>query len=304
MPPPLFLTGTSGFVGRRLLSRLAGAGYSEVRLLTRDPARLAAPGGLPPTWQVVPGDLADPGGWAGALRGTDTVVHLAAATGKARRQVHLAVNLEGTRRLLQVAQAAGVRRFLYVSSIAVAYPDRPHYHYAETKAAAEGLVGASGLEFLIVRPTLVLGPGSPLLASLRRLALLPVPLIFGNGTPLVQPVHVDDLAHLLEAALGLADWGGHAITVGGPELVSIEELLLRIRATRKPDGRGLLHLPLGPARLLLSLLEPILFPLLPFTAGQLALFANPSVAEPHAVLAGLPAAGRGLDAMLDAGGSA
>ncbi len=296
---PLFLTGASGFVGRRLLGILARAGYRDVRLLTRDPARLAGLASLPPSWRVIEGALGDASAWGDALTGTDTVVHLAAATGKAPRRLHFEVNREGTRGLLERSRAAGVRRFLYVSSIAVAYQDRPHYHYAEAKAAAEGLVGASGLDCLIVRPTVVLGPGSPLLAGLRRLALLPIPLIFGNGKAPVQPLHVDDLARLLEAALRLAGWGGRAITAGGPEILSIEELLLRMRATRKPDRRGLVHLPLGPSRLVLSLLEPILLPLLPFTAGQLAFFANPSIVEADSLLAELPAPARGLAEMLD-----
>jgi nucleoside-diphosphate-sugar epimerase len=296
--PPLFLTGASGFIGRRLLGRLARAGHPDVRLLTRDPTRLASAAGLPPTWRVLAGELANPSPWSDALRGCDTVVHLAAATGKATRRTHWEVNREGTRMLLEQAQAAAVRRFLFVSSIAVVYCDRPHYHYAEAKAAAETLVAASGLDYLIVRPTLVLGPGSPILESLRRLALLPIPLIFGDGRAAVQPVHVDDLALFLEAALGLAAWGGHAVTAGGPEILSIQELLLRMRATRKPDRRGVVHVPLRPTRLLLSLLEPVLFPLLPFTAGQLAMFANPSVAEADPFLAKLPTLTLGLPEML------
>ena len=249
---------------------------------------------------MIGGDLADAAPWRAALAGVDTVVHLAAATGKVRRTDHFEIIRNGTRRVLEAAQAAGVRRVLYVSSVAVVYRDRPYYHYAQAKADAEQLVGTSGLDYLIVRPTLVLGPGSAPLAGLRRLALLPIPLIFGSGKPLVQPVHVDDLARLLAAALKLPRWGGSAITVGGPDTVSLDQLLLRIRATARPDGRKPVHLPLAPARLVLSLLEPILLPLLPFTAGQLAFFANPAVAEPHPLLAELPVPTLGLAEMLDA----
>lgn len=296
--PPLFLTGASGFVGRRVLRLLARTDYSDVRLLSRDPDRLAASGALPPSWRAVPGSLTEPDAWAEHLQGVETVVHLAAATGKVRAKVHLEVNLEGTRHLLERARQAGIRRFLFVSSIAVTYRHRPHYHYAAAKSAAEALVQSSGMNWLIVRPTVVLGPGSPALLSLRRLALLPVPLLFGRGEQPVQPIHVEDLARLLVAALAIERWGGHAIEAGGPETLTLEELLVRIRAARKPGHARFRHLPLKPTRLALGVLEPILFPLLPFTAGQLALFANPSLAASDAFLAQLPAPMLGIAEML------
>lgn len=211
------------------------------------------------------------------------------------------MNLEGTRTLLDAAGHSGVRRFLFVSSIAVTYTQRPHYHYAEAKLAAESLLADSGLDYLIVRPTVVLGPGSPLLASLRRLALLPVPVIFGDGSTLVQPIHVDDLAGLLVAALELPAWNGQAISAGGPEILDIETLLLRLRRqARGSRATRPVRLPVAPVRLLLSLLEPVALPLLPFTAGQLAIFLNPGVADPHPLLARLPHPRRRLDEMLGA----
>jgi nucleoside-diphosphate-sugar epimerase len=294
----LLLTGASGFVGQRVLRLLTQSSHPEVRLLLRDPSPFGTPGALPPGWRTVRGTLERPEDWAAQLDGVDTVVHLAAATGKVRRKAQFDVTLEGTRRLLQLARDAGARRFLFVSSIAVCYRDRPHYHYAEAKAAAEAEVSRAGLDGLIVRPTLVLGPGSPLLASLRRLALLPIPLLFGKGTQPVQPIHVDDLAALLLAALQLSHWGGQVIPAGGPERLSVADLMQRIRAAARRDQRRFLHLPLGPTRALLAALEPLLFPVLPFTAGQLAFFANPTVAEPNSLPAQLPVPALGIGAML------
>ena len=295
---PLFLTGASGFVGARLLRQLAQAGHSEVRLLVRNPARLRSGPPLPRGWRILVGELADPAPWSAHLRGVETVLHLAAATGKVPRRTHFAVTVEGTRRLLAEAERAGVRRFLFVSSIAVCYRDRPHYHYAEAKAAAEELVRAARLDWLLVRPTLVLGPGSPLLASLRRLALLPRPVVFGNGRQLIQPIHVDDLAGLLVAALSLPEWQGTVLTAAGPQAVSIEELLGRLRSRERSGPGRFLHLPIAPVRRLLALLEPLLLSALPFTAGQLAFFANPSLPPSDPLPAGLPHPALGLEAML------
>jgi nucleoside-diphosphate-sugar epimerase len=297
MNGPLFLTGASGFVGRRVVGALAAAGHADVRLLARDPARLPTP--LPAGWRAVRGTLSDPAAWQAALPGCAGVLHLAASTGKASRREHFAVNRDGTAALLAAAERAGVRRFLLVSSVAAGYSDRRWYHYAESKAAAEALVRRSAMEHLIVRPTLVLGPGSPLLASLGRLALLPVPLRFGAGRVEVQPIHGDDLAELLVAALALERWDGRIITAGGPQALPIRELLAAIRRARGRAPRAPLALPLGPLRALLGTLEPLLRPVLPFTAGQLAFFANPAVvAEP--LPPGLPRPHRDLASMLEA----
>src|SRR5262245_23084112 len=136
---PLFLTGASGVVGRRVLGLLEQRQHPQVVVLARNPSRLRdAP--LPRGWQLLVGDLSDPAPWSARLRGVDSVLHLAAATGKVPRKTHLEVTVQGTRRLLAEAERAGVRRFLCVSSIAVGYQDRRHYHYAEAKAAAEALV--------------------------------------------------------------------------------------------------------------------------------------------------------------------
>jgi nucleoside-diphosphate-sugar epimerase len=301
-PAPVFLTGSSGFIGRSVVRRLARSGHPDVRLLVRAPLPRPDDDATPSGWRRLEGRLEQPGSWASQLQGVETVVHLAAATGKVSRKAHFRVTLEGTRRLLELCRDAGVRRFLFVSSNAVTYRDRPQYHYADAKAAAESLVRAARLDHLIVRPTLVLGPGSPLLASLRRLALLPVPLFFGSGEHAVQPIHVEDLAELLAGALSLSSWQGRAITAGGPERIRIADLMSRIRAAARGDRPHFRHLPLELTRTVLGLLEPLLLPLLPFTAGQLAFFANPSVVEPDPLLIQLPAPTRDLAAMLSEGG--
>lgn len=295
---PLFLTGSSGFVGRRVVARLVARSASDVRLLVREPTRAALPEPGPHGWRYVSGDLlgeAQP--WTEALAGVDTVVHLAALTGKGSRRAHFAANLEATRRLVNASRAAGVRRFLHVSSVAAGYADRRHYHYGNAKAAAEAVVAESGLETLVVRPTMVLGPGSPVLANLVRMATLSRPLIFGRDHP-VQPIHVEDLAAMLVAALDLPVWRGQTVEVGGPEVVDLRRIIAQIRQARGLPARSPLALPLEPMRTLLGLVEPLLLPLLPFTAGQLAGFANPIVAAPLPADVPLPKPGIGLGAML------
>jgi len=297
MMRPLLLTGGGGFVGRALTARLAAAGAPDVRLLARTEATLDAKR-LPIGWPVIHGDLAVIDRWADALTGVDTVVHLAALTGKASRAAHRAVNLEATERLLEAAKRAGVARFLFVSSIAAGYPDRSHYHYANAKAAAEAAVTAArGIETVVVRPTMIFGPGSPVLANLARLARLPLPVTFGRDRA-VQPIHVDDLVDFLVALLERERWGNRIIEAGGPDVVTMDRLQDRLREVAGLPSRPRVRIPIKPVRALLALLEPIALGALPFSAGQLTAFANDTRAVAPPSDLELPEPTRHLDAMV------
>jgi len=295
---PLFLTGATGFVGRRFLERLPAGLTSEIRCLTRNPADAAVPLADIPGLRVVHGDLTTPASWTSQLAGCEGVLHLAAVTGKARSGAFRAVNVEATRGLAERARASGVRRFIFVSSIAAGFADQRGYPYAASKSEAEKIVLAAGLDTLVIRPTMVLGPGSPVLAGLRRIAGAPLGMVFGSGRVPVQPIHRDDLVDMLISAVSLDPLGGRTVEVGGPETLELVDLLRRIRRGTAKRGGPLLHLPLGLIRALLSTLEPAMFNLLPFTAGQLASFANPSVArtDPFARLLCQPS--RSIDEMI------
>jgi len=295
---PLFLTGATGFVGRRLLERLPSALYSDIRCLTRDPERLPASRAGGARWEAVPGDLSTPERWAERLAGVETVLHLGAITGKARPEAFEAVNHLATRELLERAGAAGVRRFIFVSSIAAGFADQRHYPYAHSKARGERAVLASGLDVLIVRPTMVLGPGSAVLTGLRRLAAAPVAIVFGAGRVPVQPIHVDDLADLLIAALALEPLGGRTIEAGGAEVLELDALLRRIRVAATGRAGPMVHVPLAPVRAIVAAVEPVAFNFLPFTAGQLASFANAGTARPDPLVDALHRPALDLAAML------
>jgi nucleoside-diphosphate-sugar epimerase len=120
------------------------------------------------------GDLCDEETYKSRLEGVDTVIHLAALTGKAAPPEYERTNFEGTKILLRACKEAGVRRFLHLSTIAAGYPDQRYFTYAQTKARAETLVRESGIPYIIIRPTVVIGSGSPIWRSLSSIAKLPV----------------------------------------------------------------------------------------------------------------------------------
>src|SRR5689334_20213830 len=125
----VFVTGGAGFVGRRLLEALAHGGYRVVALDRSGKLGAGAPQGC----VIVKGDLLDPATYRDQLATCDTVMHLAAATGNASREQHFRINADGARVLVDEAGRAGVSRFLFVSSIAVTFPNLEGYHYAQAK---------------------------------------------------------------------------------------------------------------------------------------------------------------------------
>jgi nucleoside-diphosphate-sugar epimerase len=276
MTGSIFLTGASGYLGSRLLSRLAADGAQRIVCLCRRKPVDSLSGNV----EFVQGDLLERESYAGAITGCDTVVHLAAATGKHTPAEYMRVNRDGTEALALEAGRAGVRRFLHVSTIAVKFPDKSDYPYAQSKQQAEAIVAKTGLRWVVVRPTLILGKNAPGLISLSRLAGLPIVPIFGDGRTLVQPVFVDDLAACLAAILKEDRFECQTMEIGGPEVLSIEDLLLRIRRAEGGRGTPVIHLPAGPIAACLGWVEPFLRPLLPFTAGQLASFSNAGTIDP------------------------
>jgi NADH dehydrogenase len=268
----VFITGSSGFVGRHLVARLLESGIAKIFCLSRSQPTLAKPVPEGVSVQSIRGSLFDAKLYERELAQAECVIHLAAATGKATEEEHFQVNLEGTKALLAECQRLSVPRFLHVSTIAVKFPDKRRYFYAQAKEQAEAVVRASGLRWTIVRPTMIFGPDAPVLDGLARLASLPLVPVFGNGSTRVQPIDVGDLAMLLAAVMQSDRFRGETLEFGGPQALSIEELLKMIRMLRRNGNPRMLHLPIGLLLPVLTAMEKILYPHLPFTVGQLATF--------------------------------
>jgi len=270
----VFVTGAGGFVGRALVRTLAARGHMVAGLV-----RVSEP---PSGTEVVRGDLLAPDSYRHAIAAADAVVHLAAATGNASASAHARVNAEGTRMLAE-ACAVARRPLLFVSSVAVQYPDVSRYPYAAAKAAAEAAVRDSGADFVIARPTIVAGPGSPVIGGLARLATLPVVPVFGDGRTPVQPVDVDDVALVLTDIVEEGRFRAETLGIGGPEVVTIETLLLAIRLAAGRGSGSVVHLPFSVVLPALAAAERLTGGRLPLSVGQLSLFRYDSTVAPHPI---------------------
>jgi uncharacterized protein YbjT (DUF2867 family) len=245
----LLLTGATGLVGSTLLRRLLAQG-TEVRCLVRDPRRL---GIQRVRVQIALGDLTDPPSFRNALRGVDTVIHLAASI---RDQPEGSIEeLDGiaTWRMVEAAERQGVERFLFFSALGASTHHRTRCLRA--KAHAEQAVSEADLHSIVFAPSIVYAPGDPWLTLLERMALLPVMPVSGRGRALYQPIWAEDVAECVAAALHEGDGPRHRrYELAGPETLSHEEM---IRTVLRSLGRSrpLLHVPTPVVSRSLRLLE-------------------------------------------------
>jgi nucleoside-diphosphate-sugar epimerase len=187
----LAITGGTGFVGSHLLE-VALAGGHEITALTRreQPSRERV------RW--VRGDLQTPPALEELVSGADAIIHVAGTINAPKAKGFEQGNVGGTLAMLAAATAGGVRRFVQVSSLAAREPKLSLY--GGSKARAEELVHGSGLDWSIVRPPAVYGPGDKETLELFRMAKLGLMLMPPKGR--VSVIHADDLARLLLVLAG------------------------------------------------------------------------------------------------------
>lgn len=258
----ILLTGGTGFVGSRVLHALR-AEDKPVRCLVRDPAR-ADPG-----CELAVGDMTDRDSLRRAVAGCDTVVHLVAII-EGPPEDFERVMIQGTRDLLAAAREAGVRRFVLMSALGTAESTRDLTQYFRSKWTMEQDVKASGLEHVIFRPSFAFGRGGGVLPTFIRLVRwAPVIPVIGPGTDRLQPIWVDDVAAYFARAVELPDAVGRTFELGGPDVVSWDELYDRIK-TVLGKRRLKLHLPFGLMRANARVLEALPGPT-PVTRDQITM---------------------------------
>lgn len=197
----LAVTGATGFVGQALLETAAQRGL-EVRALAR--REMAPAAGV----EWVRGDLHDCAALARLVEQAEAVIHVAGVINTPDPSGFHLGNVEGTLKLVEAALAAGVPRFVFVSSLAAREPQLSAY--GASKRKAEQVVSASGLDWTIVRPPAIYGPRDREILELFKLArhwgVVPMP---PEGR--ASLIHVDDLARLLAALVPGGEDVTHAV---------------------------------------------------------------------------------------------
>ena len=273
--PVILLTGATGLVGGELLPELLNANH-EVRALVRDPRKL---GEHRVDVQISLGNIGDPFSLRHAMRGVDTVIHLAATT---RDQPGGTIEeLDGlaTERLLRSAERVGVERFVFFSAMGATTFQRTRFF--RSKALAERAVRESPLQTTVFAPSIMYRPGDAWITLLQRFSLLPAVPVSGSGHALYQPIWARDVARCVAASL---DDGGsnpgpnRRYELAGPEILSYEDM---VEVVMEASGRNhpLVHVPLSLVRAGLRALELLIGPSVFATWEEAELFEVPMTTE-------------------------
>jgi uncharacterized protein YbjT (DUF2867 family) len=233
----LLLTGATGLVGSALLPRLLAEG-TEVRCLVRDPRRLGA---QRVRVQIALGDLTDPPSFRNALRGVQTVVHLAASIRDQPRGSIEELNGVATWRMVEAAERQGVERFMFFSALGASTYHRTRCLRA--KALAEQAVREAAVRSVVFAPSIVYAPGDPWLTLLEHLALLPVMPMSGSGRAAFQPIWADDVAACVIAALRAPEREARErYELAGPETLNHSDIVRTVLRSLERK-RPLVHVP-------------------------------------------------------------
>ena len=240
----VLVTGGTGFVGPKVVHALRAQGR-DVRALVRRPDRASQLAG----WgaELVTGDVTDPASLRAAADGCTHVVHLVAIIKGKPADFHR-VMTQGTNDLLAAAKDAGVARFVLMSALGTSETTKDLVPYFASKWAMEQETVRSGLEYTIFRPSFIFGrDGGVLPIFVKQVRFSPVVPVIGTGLQRIQPIFVEDVAQYFARGLDHPQAANRTFELGGPDVVTWNELYLTI-AKVLGKRRRLLHLPIGLAR--------------------------------------------------------
>lgn len=242
----MLVTGASGFIGSHLIQALLRAGH-EVRACARDVERLSArfPGAhcLACDFRH---DL-DAQAWLPRVQGVDAVVNAAGIIRESGGNTFSALHIEAPRALFDACAQAGVPRVVQISALGADAQASSRFHLSK-KAADDHLAGLA-LDWTIVQPSIVYGPGGKSFALFKALAALPAHPLIADGGQRIQPIHVDDLVRGIVRLIESPEPLRVRLAAVGPQPVTVAELLTSLRAWLGLPRARTLHVPLPLARL-------------------------------------------------------
>ena len=251
----ILVTGGTGFIGRVLIRHLVENGYQVRTLIRPSKSTPRLPRGIDIDVSVA--SLNDFRGLRAAMTGVDTIFHLAGVERLGTSADLLAVDIEGTRNLVNAAVDADVNQIYYLSHLgsdrASAYP------ILKAKAISEGYISRSGIHYTILRTGLVFGTNDMFTTGLAQL-LRSSPFFFyvpGDGENLIQPLWVEDLATCLTWSLDDKSLTDRIYEIGGPEFLSLNTII-QVLIQKLNLRRKIVHLPPPMVRFFTVVLEYLL----------------------------------------------
>ena len=251
----VFVTGSTGFVGRNIVGNLTALGHDPVLLLrNKDSARKLHP--IEKSTKLFCAGLQDVARLEEGISGCDAVIHLVGIIREVGSNTFMNVHYRGTKNVVEASRRAGIRRFIHMSAEGTRPSAVSNYH--KTKFIAEEHLKSSGLNYTIFRPSMLFGAGDRnfnVLADLIRKA--PFIPVIGDGEYRWQPVSVKNVAELFVLALNNSNAERKTYEVRGPDVFTfnqILDILMKILGLKKPK----VHIPVSVARPVVHMLDRIL----------------------------------------------
>lgn len=271
----ILVTGCTGFVGTHLVNALVDAGF-EVRCFARGAESVERlPSGR---IDFAVGDVTNRESLTNAMVGVETVIHLVGIIREKGSATFERIHVDGTRNVVEAAKARGVKRIIYQSALGARSDGLTRYE--TTKWQSEEIVRVSGLEWIIARPSLIIGRSGEFLKTLIDLTKSPVIPVIGSGEYKLQPLYIGDLAQAFIKMLGDPSLWEKTYEFGGPEQLSFNKMIETVREVLGVH-KSMFHLPTALMKPAIRLMETIL-PNPPITSDQLAMLAEDSITDHNA----------------------
>ncbi|HHT9125577.1 MAG TPA: complex I NDUFA9 subunit family protein [Candidatus Brocadiia bacterium] len=253
----ILVTGSTGFVGRNMVRKLLQENQ-KVRCLVRKTSNLSIFDGL--ELEYSEGDITQPQTLPKAMEGIDTVINLVGIIREGKNVTFEKIHAEGTANVVDAAKKGGIKKFVQMSALGTGAQAVSRYH--KTKWQGEEAVRASGLEYVIFRPSIICGADDKFVnmfaRMIRQTFLTRMMPVIGSGKYKMQPIYVGDVAHcFVTAACRGEKQFATTYELGGPEQLTFNEILntiMRVMGKRRIK----VHLPLWVGKILAFFMEKLL----------------------------------------------
>lgn len=241
----ILITGADGFIGRHLIRALTKAGH-EVLCCVRNPKRAEK---LLPGLRYIACDFSrdrSRSAWIPRLQGVEAVINAAGIIRQQRGQTFDAIHHETPCALFDACESTGVKKVIQISALGA--DDRAETQFHLSKKKADDYLAMLDLDWIILQPSIVYGPGGKSASLFKALAALPVLPLVGDGQQTIQPIYIDDLASAVVLLMEPSAPTRIRLQAVGPEAITLEELLETFRQWLAIEKTRRVRIPLFLAR--------------------------------------------------------
>lgn len=226
----ILVTGGTGFAGSHLIKRLASERI-QTRCLARETSEIEKLKEL--GIEAAYGDVLDKDSLKKAVEDVETVIHFVGIIVEKKGATFEIIHTQGTRNLVEASKEAGIRRFIYISALGARENARSRYH--KTKWEAEQVVINGGMEYVIFRPSIMIGEGGEFITMLSKIVRSSPIIPIVGGESKVQPIYIENTVDCIMKSLADPKTTNRIFEIAGPEQITYQELYLTLMEVLEID---------------------------------------------------------------------